>query len=284
MIVASTRAELDQALAEIRGFGKTVGFVPTMGALHRGHAALLERSVAENDVTVLSIYVNPTQFGKNEDLAKYPRTFASDRELASKAGVDIIFHPTDATMYPPGDTTFIDVAGVSAPLCGRFRPGHFRGVTTVVERLFRYVRPTRAYFGQKDMQQCLVIERMVRDLELPVGLVFCPTIREADGLALSSRNAYLSPEDRERAPLIQQSLQEIAHAFAKGERSVAELEALGRARVSADSAFKIQYLEVLTYPDLERVESLNGPGVAAIAAFLGETRLIDNILLESPQK
>ena len=284
MIVATTAAALDQALAPTRASGKSLGFVPTMGALHRGHASLLRESARENELTVLSIYVNPTQFGKNEDFGKYPRAFEPDSKIARESGVDVIFHPANETIYPAGFSTFIEVEGVSAPLCGRYRPGHFRGVATVVNRLFQLVRPTRAYFGMKDIQQCLVLKRMVEDLAIPVELKLQPTIREADGLALSSRNVFLSLKDRESAPRIYKALAAVQAAFAMGERNTAKLESVGKAELASDSALRLQYLEVLEYPGLGSREILPGDAVCAVAAFLGETRLIDNVVLTAANR
>lgn len=279
MKIAASEAELKREIRAAQAAGKSIGFVPTMGALHRGHGALLEAARAENDFVVLSVYVNPTQFGPNEDFAKYPRAFAADCQLAEAAGADLVFHPTNEVIYPPGYSTFIEVAGVSEPLCGRFRPGHFRGVATVVHRLFQLVEPTRAYFGKKDIQQCLVLKRMTADLGLGLELRLCETIREGDGLALSSRNQYLSAAEREKAPLLYKALQEVAFAFAGGERDVAKLESIGRARIETSGDFRLQYLEVLGYPELNRTENAAAESVCAVAAYLGSTRLIDNILL-----
>lgn len=202
MIVVSTQEELRAVIPK----GKKVGFVPTMGALHEGHASLLKQARAETDFVVLSIFVNPTQFGPNEDFSKYPRTLENDLEIAKQAGVDLVFTPTAEIIYPKGWSTFIEVEKLTDSLCGKFRPGHFRGVTTVVYRLFQLVKPHVAFFGQKDLQQCLVIQKMVKDLELPVEIRISPTVREKDGLAMSSRNRYLSPTEREMALVISRAL------------------------------------------------------------------------------
>lgn len=279
MLVVDSAEKLSEALASFRR--DSIGFVPTMGALHAGHAALLERSKKENGCTVLSIYVNPTQFGPNEDFQKYPRTLNADVELAEKSGVDIVFAPADSVIYPPGFSTSIDVGAVAEPLCGKFRPGHFRGVATVVARLFNLVCPDRAYFGQKDIQQCLVIQRMVRDLALPVEVVIVPTVREADGLALSSRNRYLSPAERERAAVLYRALRSAFDLVGKGGAAQAS-EVLARARkiIEAEATLKLQYLELRSFPDLAPLEAITGPAVFAVAAHSGSTRLIDNLILE----
>ena len=263
----------------LRATQVTVGFVPTMGALHDGHMALVKQSKTENELTVVSIFVNPTQFGPSEDYDDYPRTWEADCARCEQAGVDIIFHPDVSDIYPPGFQTEVRVSGVSARLCGAYRRHHFNGVATVVARFFGLVRPHRAYFGKKDIQQCMVIRRMVSDLSLPVELVFCETVREGDGLAMSSRNTYLNSEERAKAPLLYRSLQAVERAFKEGERDAAALEAVGRGVLAAEPAFKVQYYSVLGYPDLDRRETLGEDAVCAVAAYLGETRLIDNILL-----
>lgn len=279
-IVLNTAEEMKEAILAARSEGKRVGFVPTMGALHEGHAQLLRRCAEENEVAVLSIFVNPTQFGPNEDFSKYPRTFEADLEVAAKNGVTHVFHPEASVIYPKGHSTFIEVEGVSAPLCGSFRPGHFRGVATVVHRLFQLVRPDVAYFGQKDLQQCLVIERMVRDLSLPVKIAICPTLREADGLAMSSRNRYLSPEDRERATVIYRAMEAVRAEFEKGEHSVEELLDVATKVFRAVPEFQVQYAEIRALPNLTAIEEIGGAAALAIAGFLGKTRLIDNLILQ----
>lgn len=291
MQILRTAADLRIAL---RG-AESVGFVPTMGALHEGHCSLVKQAKAESKIVVLSIFVNPTQFGPNEDLAKYPRPFERDCSCAEAAGVDFLFAPEVDDIYPPNFSTSVSVKGVSESLCGSTRPGHFDGVATVVARLFGLVQPTHAYFGLKDVQQCMVLQRMVTDLALPVELKFCPTVRESDGLALSSRNQYLSSKERERAPLLYKALQMVAEAVVRGERDVASLEQLGITKIAEDSAFRLQYFEIRSLPDLRKISaiadrsesfysgSFNAEYVAvcAVAAYLGETRLIDNILLAS---
>ncbi len=270
--------ELHHLLQEQRGRCH-VGFVPTMGALHEGHAQLLRRCAEENQISVLSIFVNPTQFGPNEDFDRYPRAFESDLELAASCGVTHVFAPSVETIYPKGWSTFIEVEGVSGPLCGSMRPGHFRGVATVVHRLFQLVKPDVAYFGQKDLQQCLVIERMVRDLEMPVRIAICPTAREADGLAMSSRNRYLSTPERQKAVVIFRAMEAVRLAFEGGERDVEELLEQARRELKAVPEFEVQYVEVRSVPSLASIDAIEGPAALAVAGFLGKTRLIDNLIL-----
>ncbi len=276
MKIVTTLEELNHALKPYRQ--GSIGFVPTMGALHPGHESLVDASIKENKCTVVSIYVNPTQFGENEDFSVYPRTLEEDKNRLREKNLTILFCPHRSLIYPPGFSSYIQVEGVSAPLCGKFRSTYFQGVATVVARLFALVQPTCAYFGKKDIQQCLVIERMVKDLLLPVKLQFCPTVRESDGLALSSRNQYLSSEDRKKAPLLYKTLREGAKLYTQGEHSVDEIIQQGREQIQTEKSFRIQYLEILSYPDLKPLET-KGKAVYALAAFLGETRLIDNIIL-----
>lgn len=271
-------ADLHSRLHECRGQAR-VGFVPTMGALHLGHAQLLRRCAEENPISVLSIFVNPTQFGPNEDFDRYPRVLEQDLELARDCGVTHVFAPPVDVIYPKGFSTFLEVEGVSAPLCGAFRPGHFRGVATVVHRLFHLVRPDVAYFGQKDLQQCLVIERMARDLELPVRIAICPTVREPDGLAMSSRNRYLGVEERREATVIWRAMEAVRSEFEKGARGARELEAVARNELATVPGFDTQYCEIRSLPNLAEIAKLEGPAALAIAGFLGKTRLIDNLIL-----
>jgi pantoate--beta-alanine ligase len=277
--VFRTVEEIQNALAEHYERGEVVGFVPTMGALHEGHGMLLERCAEECPVRVLSIFVNPTQFGPNEDFSRYPRTFEADLELARSKGVQYVFAPTPEVIYPENFATFIDVAKVTEPLCGKFRPGHFRGVATVVYRLFQIVRPQVAYFGQKDLQQCLVIDRMVKDLGLPVKLAICPTVRESDGLAKSSRNRYLSSAEREKSTVIFRAMEKVRLAFEGGERNATELVALAGAELSTVPDFRTQYCEIRSLPMLGEISLIEGPAALAIAGYLGSTRLIDNLVL-----
>lgn len=275
-----------RTVAEVRAWraavpaGQSVGFVPTMGALHEGHLSLLALAKTRAAVSIASIFVNPLQFGPNEDLAKYPRPIERDLGLLEAAGVDAVFLPSVEELYPEGASTFVVEESVSGPLCGALRPGHFRGVTTVVLKLFNIVRPDLAVFGQKDAQQCAVIERMVRDLAAPVEIVRGPIVREADGLALSSRNIYLGPEDRKAAPLLSASLQAAKAAFEKGERDARKLEAIGRAVLQAEPRISVQYWDVRDAKSLAEIDSVPPTGaLIALAAYLGQTRLIDNIVI-----
>jgi pantoate--beta-alanine ligase len=279
MKLVHSAEELRALLGARRAAGERIGFVPTMGALHEGHATLLRRSVAENPLTVLSIFVNPTQFGPSEDFSRYPRTLEADSEIARREKVDYIFAPAAEEIYPPGWSTFIEVEGVSAPLCGAFRPGHFRGVATVVNRLFSLVQPDAAYFGQKDLQQCLVIQRMVSDLGLAVKVEIVPTVREADGLALSSRNRYLSAAERQKALVIYRAMRKAEELFLGGERKVAALAAAAKQELAAEPEFQVQYAEIRSLPDLAEISEVKEPAALAIAGYLGKTRLIDNLIL-----
>lgn len=256
-----------------------VGFVPTMGALHAGHADLLRRMRQSCDSLVASIFVNPTQFAPGEDLARYPRTLESDLEIARHCGVDAVFFPTAEQMYPDGFATHVEVAGLTEPLCGAFRPGHFCGVTTVVLKLINLVDPHVAYFGLKDAQQFFVLHKMARDLDLRVSVEGVATVREADGLALSSRNRYLSQAERELAPALYAELRQLAEA-ATLEEPTRHLEA-SRARLTA-RGFQVQYLEALSLPHFKNILTLGAPGLVAVAAYAGGTRLIDNVLI-SPE-
>ena len=260
-----------------RGDGN-LGFVPTMGALHEGHASLIRASAADNERTVVSIFVNPTQFGPNEDLDKYPRTLDADFKLCEAAGADAVFTPDKAMIYPPGFCTWVEVEGLGDRLCGASRPGHFRGVTTVVSKLFNIVRPTRAYFGQKDAQQALILKRMTADLNLPIKLVICPIIREPDGLAMSSRNRYLSEDERKRAVGLSKALGEVQKLFESGTRTAGVLHGQ-LVTVLDDYADKLDYAEMVSAETLEPVLEVNGPTLVAAAAFFGSTRLIDNVIL-----
>ncbi len=278
MEIITTVGELRDALEPGRLAGRTIGFVPTMGFLHEGHLSLIRESVTQSDVTVVSIFVNPTQFGPREDLDSYPRDAAGDARLCQDAGVDVLFMPTVEEVYPPGNRTGVEPGPLAEPLCGSFRPGHFRGVATVVAKLFNMVQPHRAWFGRKDYQQALVIQRMVRDLHVPVEVIALPTIREADGLAVSSRNAHLSPEARSRAACLSRGLFAALDAFRRGERDSERLLAIARAYLGETDS--IQYLELVHAETLERIAgTVDAPAVMCTAAFIGGTRLIDNVLL-----
>jgi pantoate--beta-alanine ligase len=256
-----------------------VGFVPTMGFLHEGHLSLVEQAKRECASVVTSIFVNPTQFGPNEDLASYPRDVPRDLDLLEKAGVDITWMPTPEMMYPPAYQTWVTVEQVTKPLEGAYRPGHFRGVATVVAKLFNGVRPHKAYFGQKDAQQVAVIRQMVRDLNFPLEVVACPTIREPDGLAMSSRNSYLNPEERCAAPVLYRALTNARGAFEGGERRASKIKRIMEETIEKEPLAGLQYVSCA---DPDSLEEFHGPAERALlsmAVFIGKTRLIDNIIL-----
>lgn len=255
-----------------------IALVPTMGALHDGHLSLLRAARDECETVVMSLFVNPAQFGDENDLARYPRDGEQDIALAKQAGVDLVFAPSLDEMYPPGFQTWVDVTELGSILEGRFRPGHFRGVATVVLKLFTIVRPDRAYFGQKDAQQALVIRKLVRDLDIPVRIEVCPTIRDHDGLALSSRNAYLSPEERERALAINRALRAAESAVESGTRDAAAVVAAAREELE-QAGVEPDYLQLRSANDLSPVERVNGSTLLAVAARVGRARLIDNAIL-----
>lgn len=260
--------------------GTRLGLVPTMGALHEGHMSLMALARADADLVIASIFVNPLQFGPNEDLSRYPRPIEADIAKLEAAGVDALFLPGVEDMYPEGASTLVEETMVSGPLCGATRPGHFRGVTTVVLKLFNLVQPHVALFGQKDAQQCAVIERMVRDLDVPVEIRRGPIVREADGLALSSRNVYLSADDRAAAPLIHKSLRAVAAAHAAGEHDAEKLAQIGLAVLAQSERIKPQYWEVRDPESLGAITTVGARGaLCAVAAHLGTTRLIDNLVI-----
>lgn len=269
---AAVRAACDE--------NRRLGFVPTMGALHEGHLSLVRAAKGQCDVVAASIFVNPTQFGRNEDLAKYPRTFGRDCELLKNEGVDLLFAPSVEEMYPKGAVTWVTVEGLSEKLCGRSRPGHFRGVTTVVSKLLHVVEPDVAFFGQKDAVQLVLIRRMVRDLNMPVEIVGCPIVREQDGLAMSSRNAYLSPQERKIATILSRTLGEIKQQFDQGERNNAELLSAGMKIFQREPAARLDYLEIVDPETLDPLPTIEKEALVAIAAYVGTTRLIDNVTLE----
>jgi pantoate--beta-alanine ligase len=283
MKISKTIDNMRAASREARHEGKRLGFVPTMGALHEGHLSLVRAAKAECDAAAVSIFVNPLQFGPNEDLAKYPRSFERDAEMLENEGVDVLFAPTLEEMYPAGAVTHVTVEGLSEKLCGRSRPGHFRGVTTVVAKLFNIVEPDLAFFGQKDAAQATIIRRMVRDLNLPVEVVVCPIVREPDGLAMSSRNAYLSPQERRSALVLNRSLAHVKNRFDQGERNPANLTEAGKQALAQEPAVRLDYFEIVDPATLDPVEKLTSPALVAIAAFVGNTRLIDNIQLPEPR-
>ena len=267
------------AMREAHRAGKRLGFVATMGALHEGHLSLMRAAKSACDVVAVSIFVNPLQFGPTEDLAKYPRAFERDAGLLEHEAVDVLFAPTAAEMYPAGAVTYVTVEGLSDKLCGRSRPGHFRGVTTIVAKLFHIVEPEVAFFGQKDAAQSTIIRRMVQDLNLPIEIVVCPIVREPDGLAMSSRNSYLKPPERKSALVLHRSLTEIKNRFDRGERSAAKLIAAGKQLLAKEAGVRLDYLEMVDPSTLDPVMQLNQPALVAVAAVVGTTRLIDNTLL-----
>lgn len=277
--VVHSSVELSGHLDRRRRAGARIGLVPTMGALHEGHTSLIRRAALDNDYTVLTIFVNPAQFGPGEDLDQYPRTAGRDRQLAGEAGADIIFHPEVGEIYPEGYRTYIDVEGLSDKLCGAFRPGHFRGVATVVWKLLQIVDPTVAYFGAKDAQQLIIIRRMVRDLGGRWRIAALPTRREKDGLALSSRNNYLGKEERIRSTVLYRALGAARRAVESGERRrLAVIDAMRRV-LDKTEGMVVEYVECASLSGLERIELLSGELIVALAVKFGSTRLIDNICL-----
>ena len=280
MIATPRIAEVRKLLDEARSEGKRVGFVPTMGALHEGHRSLIRRAAAETDHVVVSIFVNPTQFGANEDLSKYPRTFVDDLEACKAEGAHLVFHPDADEIYPEPSRTTIDVEGLTERMEGSFRPGHFGGVALVCAKLFNIVGPCTAYFGEKDAQQLRVVRRMVRDLSMPVDIVACATVRDDDGLALSSRNRYLDADQRTRALALPRALHAVAEAIRDGETDVRKLEAAGRDVLEAADLDAIDYLEVTDPDTLEPVERVTGAVLVCATVRVGTTRLLDNVLVE----
>ena len=260
--------------------GKTIGFVPTMGYLHSGHLSLIEKSTSQNDVTVISIFVNPTQFGENEDLDQYPRDFERDCRLAQEAGADAVFFPTAGMMYPEGYKTYVEVVDITKRLCGVTRPTHFKGVTTVVTKLFHIVAPDRAYFGQKDAQQLLVIRRMVKDLNMDIEIVGCPIVRETDGLAMSSRNLYLSEEERTQATVLNQSLEMAEKMIDSGEQDSNTVKKAIKEKIGTMDLARIDYVELVDTESLLPAQQITGEVLIALAVYFGKTRLIDNRILE----
>lgn len=278
MRIVRTIPELRVALKALRESGQSIGFVPTMGFLHEGHASLIRQSTARCDTTVVSVFVNPAQFGPGEDLARYPRDLERDQNLCLRLGVAILFIPEPAEIYPTGFATSIEVGAMGDALCGRFRPGHFRGVATVVTKLFNLVQPDLAFFGQKDLQQTAVLRRVVKDLNLPVDILVAPTVREPDGLALSSRNAYLGPEARNTALGISRGLFAAEARFREGERDAATLAATVREELRGMD--QIQYCEAVDPVTLDALDGpISRPAALCVAVLLGGTRLIDNVLL-----
>ena len=280
MRVIKSVDQLRKILDQARRKGKAIGFVPTMGYFHEGHLEVMRWAKKENDICVLSIYVNPTQFGPKEDLKAYPRDFKRDSSLAKKENVDIIFFPSDNAIYPQGYLTYIDVGRLSQGLCGAFRLGHFRGVATVVAKLLNMVQPDVMYLGQKDAQQVVVLKAMLRDLNFAVRIAVVPTKREPDGLAMSSRNLHLSPQERREAVVLYQALRQAQKQIAQGERSAAKIIS-GIKQLIANTKGRIQYVACVDEHTLEPVQSIKGDVLIALAVFFGKTRLIDNVQIKS---
>jgi pantoate--beta-alanine ligase len=279
MKICATIPEARAACGDARASRKRLGFVPTMGALHEGHLSLVRAAKAQCDAVAVSIFVNPTQFGPTEDLSKYPRQFSGDCRLLEQEGVDILFAPPVEEIYPGGEVTWVLVEGLSEKLDGRSRPGHFRGVTTIVAKLFHILEPEAAFFGQKDAAQLAVIRRMVDDLNFPVEIVGCPIVREPDGLAMSSRNAYLNREERSRALVLQRSLQEARQQFNAGERMAAKLISAAKEVFAREPKVALDYFEIVDPDTLDPVERISQTTLVAAAAYVGTTRLIDNLVL-----
>ncbi len=261
-------------------FTGTVGLVPTMGYLHEGHLSLVRRAREECDDVVVSIFVNPTQFGPKEDLSKYPRDLDRDLSLLEPLGVDLVWMPTAEIIYPPGFQTWVEVETITQPLEGTSRPGHFRGVTTVVAKLFNAVQPHSAYFGQKDAQQAAVIRQMTRDLNFPIEIVICPIVREPDGLAMSSRNVYLEPEQRKAATVLSRALQAAKEAYEEGERDADKIRGKMKEVLASEPLANVQYISCADYDTLKELNTVTGKALLSMAVLIGKTRLIDNIVLE----
>jgi pantoate--beta-alanine ligase len=282
VITLTTIADVRAACADARARGGRVGFVPTMGFFHEGHRSLMRAARAGNDFVVVSLFVNPTQFGPGEDLAAYPRDPDGDRAVCEAEGVDVLFVPTVDEMYPEGARTTVHVSGLTEGLCGASRPGHFDGVTTIVAKLLSIVGCCRAYFGRKDAQQLAVIRRMVRDLDLPVDVVGCPLVRESDGLARSSRNIYLDADDRQAATILSGALYMASEAVVRGQRDAAAVRQLVIDTVAHAPQVRLDYVEVVDAATLEPVARLTGDTLVALAAFVGKARLIDNVTITFP--
>jgi pantoate--beta-alanine ligase len=281
MNIHTTVDGLRSDLCSARAQGRRIGLVPTMGALHEGHLSLMRAARAACDLVVATIFVNPTQFGPNEDLSKYPRSFEHDCDLLKKENVDLVFAPSVDEMYPQGSVTWVTVEGLSDKLDGKSRPGHFRGVTTVVAKLFHIVEPDTAFFGQKDAAQLAIIRRMVCDLKFPIEIVGCPIVREPDGLAMSSRNVYLDPAQRKSALVLSRSLRRVEERFKHGEHNTQVLVEAGKGAFSAEPAVRLDYLELVDPLSLDPVSEVKEGTLVAVAAYLGSTRLIDNLVLAS---
>lgn len=280
MIIANTIAEVKEHVRVWKKEGKSIGLVPTMGYLHEGHASLMECARKENDIVIVSDFVNPIQFGPKEDLATYPRDFDADCKLCEGIGVDLIFHPEPSEMYAPDFHSYVGVDTLSEGLCGKSRPIHFNGVCTVVSKLFHIAEADRAYFGQKDAQQLAIVRRMVRDLNFNIEIIGCPIIREADGLAKSSRNTYLSPDERAKAVVLNRALTKGREMVLAGEKDAAKVVKTVRNMIEAEPLARIDYVEIVDWNELQPVETIDGPILMAVAVFIGNVRLIDNFIVE----
>ena len=276
MIIAETVAQVRAQVQQWKKEGLTVGLVPTMGYLHEGHASLAKQSVALCNKTVASVFVNPIQFGPSEDLVSYPRDFEHDCAILEEIGVDLVFHPSPEEMYAPDFCTYVDMENLTTQLCGKSRPGHFKGVCTVVSKLFHIVQPNKAFFGEKDAQQLAVIRRMVRDLSFDIEIVGCPIVREADGLAKSSRNVYLNAEERKAALILSKTVLLGKEIIAKGERSGKALTDALKENIQKEPLALVDYVDVVNGISMEPIENLQGQILVAMAVFIGKTRLIDN--------
>ncbi|GFR34235.1 pantoate--beta-alanine ligase [Thermobrachium celere] len=277
MLIIKSVDEMKRHMKDIKKQGRSIGFVPTMGYLHEGHMSLIKRARGENEVVVVSVFVNPTQFGPNEDYERYPRDEERDKKMCEEAGCDILFMPNKDDMYRENYSTYVEVYGLTEGLCGAKRPGHFRGVATIVTKLFNIVKPDRAYFGQKDAQQLAVIKRMVKDLDFDIEIVGCEIVRDVDGLALSSRNTYLSEEERKQAPILYKSLLKAKEEIEKGERASEKLIDLIKTTILEMPDAQIDYIEIVNNETLKPIEKVEGEVLIALAVKFGKTRLIDNM-------
>lgn len=280
MRIVKNREEIREIVKKAQKAGQSIGFVPTMGYLHQGHLSLMKKARAENDILVISIFVNPKQFGPNEDFFSYPRDLSRDEQLAATAGVDFIFAPEKEAMYPISFQTTVQVTHLSKSLCGEKRPGHFAGVCTIVTKLFNLIQPDRAYFGQKDAQQVIIIQQLVKDLDLSTEVVVCPIVREADGLAMSSRNKYLNLAERKDALILYKSLIRVKEMVKSGQINADFLKKEMMTMITDVKGAKIDYVAIVAWETLQPVEKLRGQILIALAVFIGKTRLIDNIILE----
>jgi pantoate--beta-alanine ligase len=279
MKIITSPKEMQAYVKQAKADGKTVGFVPTMGAFHQGHLSLMRRAKADNDVVVTSIFVNPTQFGPKEDYNAYPRDLTSDSKMAEEVGVDVIFAPTARDMYPNGYATFVDVERITEKMCGASRPGHFRGVATVVAKLFNIVQAHKAYFGQKDAQQCVVIKRMAEDLDFDIEIVIFPTVRENDGLAMSSRNKYLNEEERKSALVLSKSLSIAKELIKSGEFNPEKIRQKMLDTINAEPLARLDYIAIVDADTLDDIDTIKERTLIALAVFIGKTRLIDNVVM-----